>query len=105
VLHAERAYQACNAAGDVAWYDSCHHELDVLDDCVDGAAGGACDGGVCGCQPGRKGADCASCVVRVALWGDDANTGATWDEAMRTVQAGIDTAESSSCAVWVAIGT
>ena len=50
---------ACNADGDAASYDSCGHELSVVDDCAD--VNGTCQDGVCGCLPGLSGENCDIC--------------------------------------------
>ena len=43
-------------------------------------------------------------VVRVGPAGDDANDGSSWNQAMRTVQGGIDAASVSGGEVWVKTG-
>jgi parallel beta-helix repeat protein len=47
----------------------------------------------------------APTIVYVATIGSDANTGASWPQAKRTVQAGIDIAAVSGSEVWVSEGT
>ncbi len=44
-------------------------------------------------------------IIRVGPDGDDANDGASWPSAKRTVQAGIDTASAMGGEVWVEAGT
>jgi hypothetical protein len=53
------ASTACNTNGDVASYDSCGHELEVVDDCAD--TNGTCQNGACGCLSGWSGEECDEC--------------------------------------------
>jgi hypothetical protein len=106
---------ACNADGDAVATDSCN-DLFVVDDCAD--VNGTCTNGVCGCAgnysgeacdgcaPGWTGGACDKCFVYVnGAVGDDGNSGWTWDEALATVQAGIENSAPNGCEVWVAAGT
>jgi hypothetical protein len=53
------ASTACNATGDVASYDSCGHELSVVDECAD--VNGDCTSATCGCLTGWSGDNCDEC--------------------------------------------
>lgn len=53
------ASTACNAAGDVASYDSCGHELSIVEDCPD--QNSRCENLMCLCQSGWYGDNCDEC--------------------------------------------
>ncbi len=98
----------CNDSDDVAVFDSCGHELYVLEDCLAAGSNGVCQDGACGCAPGWTGEDCTRCLIYVdGSLGSytEANNGTTWALAFEHVQDGIDTAEENGCEVWVAAGT
>lgn len=98
------AYQDCNADGDVASFDDCGNELSVSEDCPD--EHGACNAGLCGCDDGWTGDDCSQCLVYVdENDGDDDNDGASWNDALATLQAAIYEAAADGCHVWVAEGS
>jgi len=94
----------CNANGDVTWFDSCGNEF-VFEDCIDAALHGACEDATCGCAAGWSGDECLPCRVHVdGTSGSDANSGASWGQALATVQAGLDAADADNCEVWVTAG-
>jgi hypothetical protein len=67
---------------------------------------GACQSGVCECEPGYTGATCDTCIQFVnAAAVDDTGDGASWATARKTVQPAIDAASPLGCNVWVAAGT
>lgn len=110
--------RTCNSDGDVVSYDSCGNSMGVVEDCIASTSHGNCIDGACGCAgnwtgiscdvcaEGWVGADCDECIVYVdAATGNDGDSGFSWELAKATVQAGIDTAALTGCAVWVAAGT
>jgi hypothetical protein len=104
----------CDANGDVIAVDDCGDPVgDVVADCVAPASNGICADGACGCADGFTGDDCAACLLHVngALGDYAGHFGATWAEAVETVQEGMDLAAAylggacDSAEVWVAAGT
>lgn len=73
---------------------------------------GSCDAGACGCADSWTGPECGTCVVYVKTDGDDEDSGASWSDAVSSVQVALDLAaerladeDLDSCQVWVAEGT
>jgi hypothetical protein len=99
------ADRTCNTDGNVDVLDECG---DVMETITCAATNGACEGGACGCREGWVGEDCDSCVIFVNgnLSDYTGHTGNGWENAVETVQGGLNNAQDAGCSeVWVAAGT
>ncbi len=98
--------QACGSEGGLWSVDACGNEIELLDPC-DGD-NQQCGDGACGCAPGWLGEACdRKCVIFVnAAGGSNRNGGISWDDAVASVQIGLDLADAGGgCEVWVAAGS
>ncbi len=99
-------HRGCGADGNIYYFDSCDRQGEQAEQCI-GAQ--FCRQGACGCADGWTGLNCDRCVIYVSgASGDDSLSGASWDTAKQTLQAGIEAADDtqniSDCEVWVERG-